>query len=101
MMRHKLLADALTLANSLPASELIQFLSEIRTVELTAQSRLFTPAPPAPKDNLLTVAQAAEKLAVSKLFLYRHAETLPFAKRVRGLLRFSSAGIDSYLKGKK
>jgi excisionase family DNA binding protein len=52
-------------------------------------------------DSLLTVEQAAERLGVTKDYLYRAAKTLDFAVRLGpGQLRFSSAGIDQYIQAK-
>src|SRR5213595_2340784 len=46
-------------------------------------------------DRLLTVAEAAERLACSKDWLYRHR--LPFAVRNGRQLRFSAVGLDRYI----
>jgi predicted DNA-binding transcriptional regulator AlpA len=57
-------------------------------------------APPPPAlDHLLTAEQAAERLAVSKDWLYRTAKDLPFTVRLGAdLVRFSAVGIDRYLR---
>jgi predicted DNA-binding transcriptional regulator AlpA len=56
------------------------------------------PASPAP-DCLVTAEQAAERLAVSKDWLYRAAKDLPFTVRLGAdMLRFSAAGIDRYIR---
>ena len=45
-------------------------------------------------DELLTVKQAAELLAVNTDWLYRRAKTLPFSRRLsRKALRFSRRGL--------
>lgn len=49
-------------------------------------------------DRLLTVAEAAARLGVSKDYLYRHAKKLPFARRMGRKLLFSSEGINQYIK---
>ena len=50
-------------------------------------------------DRLLTAAQAAQKLSATEDWLYRHANTLPFAVRVgKKHLRFSDAGIERYIR---
>lgn len=50
-------------------------------------------------DHLVTAQEAAKILAVSADWVYRHAETLPFTKRVgEGSLRFSYQGIQRWLK---
>lgn len=50
------------------------------------------------EDRLLTVDEAAEVLAVERTWLYRHAEKLPFTRRLSpGTLRFSSNGLQEWL----
>lgn len=56
------------------------------------------PAAPVADDQaapaLLTPAQAAERLGVSVRWLYRHAKSLPFVRRLsRRALRFDPAGL--------
>jgi predicted DNA-binding transcriptional regulator AlpA len=49
-------------------------------------------------DRLLDTEEAAELLAVSEDWLYRHAKKLPFARKVGPkMLRFSALGIQKYL----
>lgn len=52
-------------------------------------------------DKLLTVEEAAELMACSADYLYRRAKSLPFARRVGRMLRFSEKGITAYLESKK
>jgi excisionase family DNA binding protein len=54
--------------------------------------------PPASEDRLLTVTQAAERLSTTKDWLYRHARQLSFTVKSGRQLRFSSAGIDRYIR---
>ena len=51
------------------------------------------------EDYLLTVKDAADRLATTKDYLHRHADELPFTVRFghRGL-RFSSRGIDEFIR---
>lgn len=52
-------------------------------------------------DKLLTIEQAAERLSITKDALYRMSKTAPFAVRLGpGQLRFSSAGIDEWIRAK-
>jgi len=53
----------------------------------------------ASEDRLLTVEEASQKLGVTKDYLYRHADHLPFTVRV-GLrqLRFSLHGMERYIR---
>ena len=49
-------------------------------------------------DRLLTVEEAAGRLAQTGDWLYRHADELPFTVRVGRHVRFSSQGIDRYIR---
>jgi excisionase family DNA binding protein len=52
--------------------------------------------------DLLTVDEAAAQLRVSPRWLYRHAKTLPFARKLsRKVLRFSRSGITRWLATKR
>ncbi len=57
-----------------------------------------------PTPRLLSVREAAERLAVEPQWLYRHADELPFTRRVgtgaRPALRFLDLGLDEYLRGR-
>jgi len=54
-----------------------------------------------PIDRLIDVKEAGERLGCSKDWLYRHADTLPFTKRLTPhALRFSEAGIEKYIKNR-
>ncbi len=51
------------------------------------------------EDRLLKIDEAAERLQTSKDWLYRHWQVLPFARKLsRKQLRFSSTGIDEYVR---
>jgi predicted DNA-binding transcriptional regulator AlpA len=48
-------------------------------------------------DTLLTAEQAAERLGVDRRWIYRHADTLPFARKLSpGTLRFSARGLERW-----
>ncbi len=49
-------------------------------------------------DSLLTVQEAATRLGTSTDWLYRHACKLPFTIKNGRQLRFSSKGIDRYIR---
>jgi predicted DNA-binding transcriptional regulator AlpA len=54
------------------------------------------------QDRLLTIGEAAARLQTSEDYLYRNWKNYPFARKLsRKQLRFSSRGIDDFLKGKK
>jgi excisionase family DNA binding protein len=50
------------------------------------------------EDRLLTVAEAARKLGMSKDWCYRQAKRLPFAVRIGRQLRFSERGVERYIR---
>jgi len=50
------------------------------------------------KDRLLSVEEAAARLAVTVDWLYRHAKTLPFTVRNGRRLGFSERGIERYIR---
>jgi excisionase family DNA binding protein len=54
---------------------------------------------PAPEpDRLLTVAEVAKRMGVSKRHVYEHARSWPFTRKLGpGTLRFSSRGLDRHL----
>lgn len=52
-------------------------------------------------DSLLNVAAAATRLGSSRDWLYRHSRQLPFTVHNGRLLRFSSHGIDRYIKSRQ
>lgn len=62
---------------------------------LAARATVDTASEP---DRLLDVDAAAERLGMSKGWLYRHAKQLPFRVPQGRLLRFSSHGIDRYIR---
>jgi excisionase family DNA binding protein len=94
----KELEAALDLAKSLPAEELPAFLGEVERIRITALARVVSPAAQTPADSLLEVPEAAARLSVSPDYLYRHSKKFPFTRRLGRALRFSSSGIDTYLK---
>ena len=59
------------------------------------------PAVESREDHLLTVDQAAGVLAVERTWLYRHADTLPFSRKLStGTLRFSSNGLQEWVRSR-
>jgi excisionase family DNA binding protein len=56
----------------------------------------------APRDDrLLTIEQVCEVLNVSDEWIYHHAKKLPFVRKVGGMLRFSSNGLQRYIESTK
>ena len=76
------------------AEELEQVVGESETEASPASIPVITPT----EDQLLTVDEAAKILGVDRTWLYRHADTLPFTRRLTaGTLRFSSAGLQRWV----
>ncbi len=60
------------------------------------------PAVEADEDHLLTVDGVAEVLAVERTWVYRHADELPFTRKLSaGTLRFSSNGLQRWLASRR
>jgi predicted DNA-binding transcriptional regulator AlpA len=96
------LEHVLQAAQNLPAAALPELLGDLEQIRVTALARLTTPALAASApDTLLNVAEAAERLGMSAGYLYRHHSEFPFSRRMGKSLRFSSAGISSYLSNKR
>lgn len=52
-------------------------------------------------DKLLTAEQVSETLNCNADWLYRNARKLPFVRKVGGMLRFSSNGLQRYIESRK
>jgi len=50
------------------------------------------------EDGLLNVDKAAEYLSVSKAWLYKNSDRLPFAKKIGGARRFDQRGMRRWLE---
>jgi len=50
------------------------------------------------EDRLLNIESAAERLRFKTDWLYRNWRQFAFARKIRGKVRFSSHGIDRYIK---
>jgi hypothetical protein len=92
------LQSALTAARSLPPEELPGFLGAVEEVRCTAMARLTAPTAAQRADELLAIKAAAERFGVSVDFLYRNHSRFPFVRRIGRTLRFSSLGIDEYIR---
>jgi excisionase family DNA binding protein len=55
-----------------------------------------------PKDDkLLTVEEVCQVLNVNSEWIYHHAKKLNFVRKVGGMLRFSSNGLQRYIESSK
>ena len=86
-------------ARELPTEELPNFIGELEAIKAVAWSRVVSPAPAHQEhDELVDVDRAAERLGVSKDYLYRHHRQFPFARRQGRKLLFSALGIDKHIR---
>jgi len=91
-------------ASALPRATIQALLHRCVGVQTVLLGALTTSEPSKPDgelDRLLDVATAAERLSVSKDWLYHHAPQLPFTVRQGRLLRFSSRGIARYIQSRQ
>jgi excisionase family DNA binding protein len=93
------LESAFLLAKNLSLDSLPDFLGELETIRVTAFARIASPTI-ASADYNLDVTEAAERLHVSKSYLYRNHQKFPFTRPEGTRVLFSSAGIDAYLAKK-
>jgi hypothetical protein len=88
-----------TVARELPAAELPAFIGALESIKATAWARLSAPAQnPAEHDELLSVEVAADRLGVSRDYLYRHHSQYPFTRRQGRKLLFSALGIEKHIR---
>jgi excisionase family DNA binding protein len=98
------------LADGLNRDALAALLEEVKALEGRVMARLLLGATEgirarqedAERDCLLTAKEAAERLALTVDYLYRHAEKLPFTVRPgAGQVRFSARGIERYIQARQ
>lgn len=92
--------------------ELPALIGEVEALKAALWARLQAAPGPAPTptsqgktsgpDELLTADQAAQRLGVSKRWVYRKADTLPFTRRLdTGTLRFSARGLERWKESRR
>jgi len=79
------------------AEQLPELLGELEIIRATAMLKMTAPPTAQQPDELLAIPTAAERMGVSTDYLYRHAATLPFTRRVGRKLLFSSRGVEQYI----
>lgn len=96
----KELESALIAARILSHEELPRLLGELEEIRATALARLAGSSSPETQlpDSLLAVDEAAARLGVSPHYLYRNHRSFSFSRRIGRSLRFSSHGIDQYIR---
>ena len=94
----ELLADPARVVD-LPADAARVYYTELASLQAALLMQAVRPDTRAgARDRLLTVKDAAAKLGQSVDYLYKHAGTLPFAVRNGRALRFSEAGIETWIR---
>jgi len=95
-------------AGPVPPDRIPELLGAIEVVRAQLWSRLHSPAPseapakgPSNPDRLLSAREAAERLGVKPKWMYAHAESLPFTKRLgERVIRFSEKGLLRWIEKK-
>jgi predicted DNA-binding transcriptional regulator AlpA len=84
---------------ALPVEEFPFLLGRMETVRETVRLQMAAPSPLQAPDNLLDAQEAAQRLKMSKDWLYANAKELPFVVHMGSALRFSERGIEAYIRG--
>jgi excisionase family DNA binding protein len=53
------------------------------------------------EDRLLTIEEVCQMLNVNSEWVYHHVKKLPFVRKLGGMLRFSSNGLQRYIESTK
>lgn len=90
---------SLDAATKTEREKLPDLLGELEVIRATALMRLSAPiATPDHHDSLVDIETAAERLGVSRDYLYRNSKQFAFTRRMGRKLVFSSRGIDEHIK---
>jgi excisionase family DNA binding protein len=78
-------------------------LTQLASAQVSLAARLLEipeaePTPSTEAADLLRIDEAARRLNVSKTWLYRRIDRLPFVVRLDRQVRFSAAGLERYLR---
>lgn len=93
-------------AESLGREETVQALREVAEVQSRLAAALKPdPQPSAPaatRETLLTPAETAARLGVTKRWLYRNSKRLPFTRKLTNrTVRFHEQGLAKYIRERK
>ncbi len=85
------------------AATLGDVLEQLRRVSAVPETPAeLAPAPKASSGRLLTPREAAERIGMSVRWLYRHARSLPFTRRLsRRALRFDERGLERWAASRR
>lgn len=92
---------AMDAVDALAPEVLPSALAHLLALQARVVARLTEAAPGSARatsgDRMLTIDEAADRTGMSKDWLYRHADTLPFARRIGRARRFSEAALTRWL----
>src|SRR6185312_6160196 len=92
------LQNVLESLRGMTPEQLPNLLGELEVIRTTAMMRLTSSAQTPQADKLIGIDEAADRLGISKDYLYRHKGEYPFLKRMGGKILFSSAGIEAFIR---
>ncbi len=96
------LGEAEDVAGRMSPDELADAIADLERAKALLSIRLntLTASRPQEPDRLLTPEEAARRLGVSLETVYRKAKNLPFRVKIGGNLRFSSRGLDAFIRSR-
>lgn len=83
-----------------PLERIPEVIGELERAKAVLWSRLTSPVPVSQRaadDRLLSAQQVHEQTQLSVAWMYRHANALPFTRRVGRKVLFSQAGLTKWL----
>ena len=88
-------------ADALSADKMVvtMTVADLRAIVTDAVQSALNSAPR--EDRLLTVEDVCKLLNVNAEWVYHNAKKLPFVRKIGGMLRFSSNGLQRYIEGAK
>lgn len=98
--------DLSGIVEATPAPELPHLIGDLEAAKAAAWARLTAsmtetpPDGPNPVARNLDVAEAAERLGISRGWLYRNAARLPFAVRIGRRVLFDANGLERWNRGR-
>ncbi len=101
---NQLIADLVQAVTEVSADEVPALLGHLEQLKATLWTRLLgVPSldgkgQGADGDTLLKVTEASKRLNLKEDYLYRHHKRFPFTVRIGRRLRFSSNGIEKYIR---
>jgi predicted DNA-binding transcriptional regulator AlpA len=93
------LAALLADPTRVPVEQIPDAIGELERAKAVLWARLTTPVSTngGGEDRLLTAEDVSQQTTLSLRWLYRHADALPFTRRVGRKVLFSSAGLAKWL----